>query len=174
MKCRFSIRLKGMEKAEGSHLKNVNIFSTLTDEERDQLAGFFHVKKFAAGQRIIKQGDETDDLYIVHEGYLPVSRTDWDKDVYLSMLGPGDYFGEAALFASTQRSANVDAQGDAVLLAMSKQSFSVYMTEHPDSVRRVLFEMLKQLFLRLQTTSMELQSARKAHQGQVDIDKFFT
>jgi CRP-like cAMP-binding protein len=163
-----------MEKVEGINLKSVNIFSTLSDEEREQLATFFHIKKYKAGERIIKQGDDTDDLYVVHEGYLPVSRTDWDKDVYLTMLGPGDYFGEAALFASTKRSANVDAQGDAILIGMSKQSFVEYMNRYPDSVRRILFEMLRQLFLRLQTTSMELQSARKAHQNQGDIDKFFT
>jgi len=162
-----------MDKVLGTHLKDVAIFSTLSDQERDDLAAYFHIKKFKAGERIIKQGDDTDDLYIVYDGYLPVSRTDWDKDIYLTMMGPGDYFGEAALFASTKRSANVDSQGDSILLGISKQSFLEYMQNHSDGVRRILFEMLKQLFLRLQSTSMELQSARKASQGQADIDKFF-
>ena len=67
---------------------------------------------FEAGEDVFRQGDVGDRIYIVLKGEAEVRRQDGDVDVLVAVLGPGDWFGEAALMNETTRGATVRCRRD--------------------------------------------------------------
>jgi CRP-like cAMP-binding protein len=86
-------------------LKQIEIFSHLSDEEAKRLAAFATETSIAEGQILMKQGDYAVELIAIEEGTADVVR---DGDTVAS-LGPGDLIGEMALLERTKRTADVIA-----------------------------------------------------------------
>jgi CRP-like cAMP-binding protein len=86
-------------------LKQIEIFSHLSDEEAKRLAAFATETSIAEGQILMKQGDYAVELIAIEEGTADVTR-DGEK---LASLGPGDLIGEMALLERTKRTADVIA-----------------------------------------------------------------
>jgi serine/threonine-protein kinase len=78
-------------------------------------SGSFPVVRFAAGDHVIREGEDGDAAYIVQSGRLQVYKTDDGQRVELRVLGPGDMFGETAIFARSRRTASVVCLEPAVL-----------------------------------------------------------
>jgi eukaryotic-like serine/threonine-protein kinase len=72
-----------------------------------------------AGAAIVTEGEIGDAAYVILEGYCVAHRRDGESDVQLRVMGPGDVFGETAVFSGKPRSASVNAQTDAVLLRVT-------------------------------------------------------
>jgi serine/threonine-protein kinase len=79
-------------------------------------SGGFPVVRFAAGEHVIREGEDGDAAYIVQSGRLQVYKADEDgARVDLRVLGPGDMFGETAIFARSRRTASVVCVEPAIL-----------------------------------------------------------
>jgi CRP-like cAMP-binding protein len=78
-----------------------------------------------AGDVVIKQGDEGDYFYTIHEGRCAVTcrETQNDEDLLLAELGDGDSFGEDSLVSNTRRNATVTMLTDGTLMRLAKQDF---------------------------------------------------
>ncbi|MGD8873549.1 MAG: SUMF1/EgtB/PvdO family nonheme iron enzyme [Gammaproteobacteria bacterium] len=78
-----------------------------------------------AGDVVIKQGDEGDYFYTIHEGRCAVTRRETQdaEDVLLAELGDGDSFGEDSLVSNTRRNATVTMLTDGTLMRLAKQDF---------------------------------------------------
>jgi serine/threonine-protein kinase len=81
--------------------------------------GNFATIRVARGQHVIRQGEVGDAAYIVVSGALEVYKTIDDERVSLRMLGPGDMFGETAIFAASPRTASVVVTADASLVVVT-------------------------------------------------------
>jgi CRP/FNR family cyclic AMP-dependent transcriptional regulator len=88
-----------------SRLKEIEIFSNLSDEEAKRLAAFASESSVAEGQILMKQGDYSTELIMIEEGTADVLQD--DKKV--ASLGKGDVIGEIGIFERTQRNADVIA-----------------------------------------------------------------
>ena len=91
-------------------LTKVELLKHLTPSEIAQLADAVEPRTFAAGAIIITQGDEdraSFKFFIIEEGEAEAFIRKDDKDVHMSTLGFGDYFGEKALVEKTPRTATV-------------------------------------------------------------------
>ena len=78
-----------------------------------------------AGQVVVKQGDQGDYYYIICRGKFSVVRESaTGADVTLATLVDGGAFGEEALLADTTRNATVTAEGDGLLMRLSKDDFN--------------------------------------------------
>lgn len=86
-----------------------------------QGGGGFEVRQFAAGAQVIREGEEGPAAYIVRSGVLEVFKwTTKDARTTLRHLGPGDVFGETAIFADTPRTASVVALTDCELIVVTR------------------------------------------------------
>ena len=95
-------------------LRQVELFEGLSVEELDQVAAICTPRELHAGELLIHQGDQGDQLYIVTEGFVEVVLTDaqeQDKRVVVN-LGPGQITGEITLLDQGPRSATVRATAE--------------------------------------------------------------
>ena len=88
-----------------NRLKEIEIFSNLSDEEAKRLAAFASETSVAEGQILMKQGDYSTELIMIEEGTAEVIQ-DGKK---VATLGKGDVIGEIGIFERTQRNADVIA-----------------------------------------------------------------
>jgi CRP/FNR family transcriptional regulator, cyclic AMP receptor protein len=87
-------------------LKNVPLFSDLSDREAENVAKTMKQRTFQAGDTIAAEGSGGVGFFVIDEGEAVVT-VGGDE---VGRLGRGDYFGEIALIAETDRTATVKAQ----------------------------------------------------------------
>ncbi len=87
------------------------------------------------GEYIFKAGDPGDALYFVIRGSLNVY--DKSEDKVLTILKPGDFFGEIAIFKRIPRSATVKAKDYCQLYKLKRKIFKTVMKEYPDLAKQI-------------------------------------
>ena len=96
---------------------------------------------FLVGDIVIGQGDTGDALYIVAKGKVEVSRKEsksrGSREDILAILGPGEFFGETALFGDSVRTATVKAKTACLLLRLTQSEILNLAQEHPEIERRL-------------------------------------
>ncbi len=126
------------------------MFVGLSSTELAFIEQHAQVRNFPKNAVIVNQGDATDSLYIIVVGKVKVFLNDEnDKEVILNMLGPGEYFGELAIFSEEKRSASVMAVQKSTFCIISKQNFRKILDQHPD----IIFGMAKNLTSRVRLLS---------------------
>jgi CRP-like cAMP-binding protein len=127
-------------------LAQVSIFRDLDSEALLDLARRTGVREFRSGALIVAQGDPGDTLYIIHGGRVKVTLIrENGREVIVSILKPGDFFGEMSLFDGRPRSASVVALEPATLLVLGRDSFVSHLRSRPQTA----FNMLRELSGRL-------------------------
>jgi serine/threonine protein phosphatase PrpC len=156
-------------------LARMPIFSRLTERELLRVMQAFEVREFKDTEFVIKEGDKGDELFIVLDGKVRVSR----GDQTLTHLGPGEHVGEMALIRSVPRSASVSASGPAELIAIRRADFFEILRKEHEVAVKMLWQFLGVLADRLDATSSELHSAKQELAaedvtadifGEVDVD----
>ena len=148
-------------------LAKMPLFGRLTENEILRVMQAVEVRVFADDERVIQEGDKGDELFIVLQGTVRVSR----GGETLTRLGVGEHFGEMALIRSVPRSATVTSDGAAELIAIRRQDFfEILRKEHEISVK-MLWQFLGVLADRLDQTSGELQNAKQElHAEDISMD----
>jgi CRP/FNR family transcriptional regulator len=91
-------------------LRRVPVFSSLAEEDLVRVAEVTVPRKFDAGEVVFREGDESDTCYVVRSGQARAVRGHPDgRTITLANFGPGDIFGELAMFDNERRSATVEA-----------------------------------------------------------------
>jgi len=109
-------------------LTNVEVLSVLREDERSKVADAIETRHFSDGETIIAQGDAPDYFYIVVEGSVVIKRRGDDKndpsrEIFLTNLEAGSFFGELAFLTNKPRAASVYASSDVKLAALDVQAF---------------------------------------------------
>ena len=105
-------------------LKTVPLFATFPDEQLRTLVSVVTRRSAPRGSVIMAAGDPIDSLYIVISGRLKVMMGDAEgKEVILSLIGPGEFFGEMGLIDDSPRSASVITIEPCELLSVTKRDF---------------------------------------------------
>ena len=83
-------------------LRHVPLFELLDDEQAKFLACQVQIQRFAARQRIFKEGEAPQHGYVLMSGAVRVTTTDEDKqEVVVDEPGHGDFFGFASMIQNT-------------------------------------------------------------------------
>ena len=98
-------------------------------------------KEYADGEVVCRQGARGDALYVVQQGWVHVFREEGGVETLLARLGPGEIFGEMAVFDRRPRSASVRAAGSARVLTVDKRAFLRHIHDDPTLAWRVLERM---------------------------------
>src|SRR3954470_22325024 len=127
-------------------LKAVPLFSSFPDDQLRMLVGVVTRKSAARSTTVMAGGDPTDSFYIVLSGRLKVMMSDSDgKEVILSILGPGEFFGEMGLIDDAPRSASVVAIEPCELLSIAKRDFKKCLADHLEMTMAVMRGLVRRL-----------------------------
>jgi CRP/FNR family transcriptional regulator len=114
-----------------SLLEAVPAFRQLGREELDAVAAVAMLRRFSPGEVIFREGDDSDTCYIVRSGHARATRDhSGGRQITLSTFGPGDIFGELAMFDPERRSATVEALDELEVLAILGGDMRRIMHEH--------------------------------------------
>ena len=115
-------------------LRGVALLASLDVHSIGQLADAAHEETWQPGSFIVSEGGRGDRFFIVQSGVVLVQRKsdDGGDPVELARLGPGEWFGEAALVEGTPRNATVRADADRVarLLSFDAEVFDRLVRPH--------------------------------------------
>lgn len=138
-------------------LAKMPLFARLTERELLRVMQAVEVRAYDDGVNVIQEGDRGDELFIVLEGQVRVSR----GGSTLTHLGPGEHVGEMALIRSVPRSATVTAEGPAELIAIRRVDFFEILRKEHELAVKMLWQFLGVLADRLDATSSDLRHAKE-------------
>ena len=138
------------QKNDEEVIRRAPLFTALDDASAATLRDSMTQVKVSKGQTLFKEGDAGDRLFVVVEGKLKLGTSSGDgRENLLSILGPGDMFGELSLFDPGPRTATATAVTDARVLALANDQVIGWVTAHP----QVSLQLLKRLARRLRRTN---------------------
>ena len=100
-------------------LKEIPLFSSLSDEELDELVTLFQERDYAPNHEITKEGRPGFGFFVIESGTAKVTV----HGVEQTRLGPGSYFGEIALLDDGPRAATVTTEGNLTAHMLSPREF---------------------------------------------------
>lgn len=136
-------------------LKNVPLFSDLTHQELGMLAASGRQRKFSAKNIVFHEGEQGDNLLIILSGKVKVLLYGKSgQEFILSILGPGNFFGEMAIFEAAPRSATVMTMEPCEFLLLGQKDVTGLLKKHPT----IAVKILKNLSQRLRKTNEQIRS----------------
>ncbi|NUS43012.1 MAG: Crp/Fnr family transcriptional regulator [Mycobacteriaceae bacterium] len=132
------------------------LLRSLDPADRRQVLASCTPRRFKRREVLCHEGDPGDSLHLVQSGRLLIRvATPLGHTATLTMIGPGDSFGELALLsADAKRTATVEAAESAETLALSRARFDTLRASSP-AVDRMLTAGLVAQVRRLSTTVLE-------------------
>jgi len=119
-------------------LRDISFLGGLAREDQLFLARHMILQHYDAHSLIVETGADGDCCYFVLSGEVQVEELDLVGETHVvAFLGPGDFFGEAALLDETQRMAHVRATAPTVLLALHRRDFDLLGRRRPHAVAHV-------------------------------------
>jgi CRP-like cAMP-binding protein len=79
-------------------------------------------RTYPPGEPIVRQGDEGSCMYVIQAGTVEVIKEMDGTEMRLAVMGPGDFFGEMALFQDERRAATVRAIDDVRVVTIDKRT----------------------------------------------------
>jgi CRP-like cAMP-binding protein len=116
-------------------LGQVDLFSELNETERTELASSCREHQFGAGERIVKQGDAGQSMFVVLDGQVRVTLEPSGQQV--ATIAAGGFMGEMSMLTGDPRTATVSALGDATLLEIDAARFRALAIRCPGLIERV-------------------------------------
>ncbi len=127
-------------------LKKVPLFASLPHQELDAFGELLRERTYPRGSVIVFEDDEGDTLFLVASGQVKVVLIGDDgREVILSVLGEGDFFGEMALIDDEPRSAHVIAMKDSALLVLRREDFQARLRASPEVAISLMRELSRRL-----------------------------
>ena len=131
-------------------VRNAPLFTALDDAAAASLRASMDSVKIAKGSVLFAEGDEGDHLYVIVDGKLKLGTSSGDgRENLLSILGPGEMFGELSLFDPGPRTSTATAVTDAKLLSLGQEKLIPWLATNPN----VSLQLLARLAQRLRRTN---------------------
>jgi CPA2 family monovalent cation:H+ antiporter-2 len=107
-------------------IATIPLFARATVEARRELAMLFVPRAAVPGERIIRRGEDSNELFFIASGVVEVGRGS-----QRIRLGAGDFFGEMGVLTGEKRSADVTAIDFTDLLGLNRQTFLNFLERYP-------------------------------------------
>jgi len=137
------------------HLRNVPIFTDLSDSDLNRIASKMVSRDYEKGQMILLEESTGETFFIITSGTVKVTRlSDDGREVILALLGESDFFGEMSLLDGEGRSANIVANEDAEVMTLSRRDFLECLETYP----KIAIALLEELAVRLRKSDQQIES----------------
>ena len=134
-------------------LRKAPLFAHLDDEVFATLTSELTEVELSRGASAFHEGDQGDQLYVIMSGKIKLGRTATDgRENLVAVLGPGEIFGEMALFNPAPRSATATAVSATRLAGLRHENLRRAIASSPD----VSLQLLQALAQRLSKTNESL------------------
>ncbi|TQK27217.1 Crp/Fnr family transcriptional regulator [Arthrobacter sp. SLBN-53] len=134
-------------------LARTAIFADVDAEAMETLSGELEWMNFPRNHTIFVEGEPGDRLYVLVEGKVKVGRRTADgRESLIAVMGPGDTFGELALFDPGPRTATVATLTEVRVAAVPRQALGAWIAERP----QIAEQLLRVLARRLRRTNDDL------------------
>ena len=120
-------------------LKRSLIFSGLNDEDLNALSKLAVSRGFKAGESVFWEGDAPSHFFFITSGRVKVLKhSSLGKEFVVAFFGPGEIFGEVAVFEERPYPASAQAISDTEVLGIGKDSFLAFLSDHPEVSLRII------------------------------------
>ncbi|MDP6033215.1 MAG: Crp/Fnr family transcriptional regulator [Candidatus Marinimicrobia bacterium] len=137
------------------HLRNVPIFTDLSDSDLTKIATKMVSREYEKGQIILLEESMGETFFIITRGTVKVTRlSDDGREVILAMLGESDFFGEMSLLDGEGRSANIVVNENAEVMTLSRRDFLECLESYP----KIAIALLEELAVRLRKSDQQIES----------------
>lgn len=127
-------------------IRTVPIFSDLEDSAINKIVDIGLKRKYTKNSIVFLEEESGAILFIISTGKVKVVRTDDNgKEVILSILGPGDFFGEMSLLDGLPRSATVVSLDESELFIIHRRDFLNLLESTPQVGTSLLRELTRRL-----------------------------
>jgi CRP/FNR family transcriptional regulator, cyclic AMP receptor protein len=136
-------------------LHSIPMFAGVPDEQLEPIMRMAVHRKVPRHTVIVRAGDSTESLYVIVNGSAKVLNSDAEgREVILTLLGPGEFFGEMGLIDGSPRSADVVANETCELLVIAKAEFKQGLADNFD----LCLNIMKSLVRRLREADRKIES----------------
>lgn len=128
-------------------LRRVPIFGALNEDCLQRVASIMVEKSYSRKSIVFHEGDHGDTLYIIKGGRVKIAKVAIDgREKTLTILQPGDFFGEMAIFDNMPRSATAEAiDSDVRLFGLNKKDFERLIHEFPSIALRIMKDLTRRI-----------------------------
>lgn len=142
-------------------LKRIPLFASLDNSALEELAGYLKKEKYPSQETIFWTNEKSDCLYLIHTGKVRISFVDEaGKDITLSVLGQGAFFGELSIIDENPHSATAITMAETELLTLDRTSFNVFLNKHP----QLGHALLRVLAARVRSNTARIHSVENANE----------
>jgi CRP/FNR family transcriptional regulator len=128
------------------HIGSIPFFEELPNEQIEDLSMIITDQVFDRGQIIFSEGDDGNGFYVVVSGRVKIFKLSPEgKEQILHIFGPGDPFGEVAVFAGQHFPANAEAMESSRIFFFPRESFSDLIKNNPSLALNMLAILSKRL-----------------------------
>lgn len=138
-------------------LRQTPLFADLEPEHLERLAADAEPMSLRAGEFLIREGDQADDMFVVVAGELEVTKRSGSSEIPLARVGPGAIQGELAALERGQRMASVRAITDAEVLRIPYAAVRDLLSAGPDAA----LGMIRTVIVRLRGMEASLRQREK-------------
>ncbi len=129
-----------------SFLKNVPLFSSLSDSDCADLVRITKLKKYRKNDTIVHQEDPGSVLYIIVSGQVKITTDSQEGDeAILAILADGEFFGELSLLDEEPRSANAVTMTETQILVLNRHDFLEFLYKRPGLIAGFLASLSRRL-----------------------------
>ncbi len=127
-------------------LRRAPLFEALDDDSAAALQAGVTVVELSRAERLFEEGASGNQLYVILDGKIKLTRAAADgRENLLSVLGPGEMFGELSLFDPRPRTASATAVTDSRLAALAHDDLRSWLTGRPDVALHLLRALAQRL-----------------------------
>ncbi len=159
--------MESIVKSKLWYLKQVKLFSDLSDVEMDQMNQMTRMEAFKKKQPIYLPGDPGDYVYLLKSGRVKISKIGDDgKELTLAVLEPGEIFGEVEVLEETTRDSVAEVIDDADICLIKREDFEHFLKNQPQcsfKLTKLIGFRLKQIENRIEDIVFRDAPARLAH-----------
>lgn len=144
----------------------IPMFRYLSYTEMTKVLAIAHLKEFSAGSAVVKQGDPSDEMYIIASGETDVLK----NNVKIAERKKGDFFGEMGIFDNAPRSATVMARSNVIAITIHRKDILELLRQESQIAVKLLWALNRELNERIRQSSEDV--AKRAAAGSEPTDIF--
>jgi CRP/FNR family cyclic AMP-dependent transcriptional regulator len=156
-------------------LKNIVLFKDFKEDEQvlKKIDELFIERKAKKGDKIIKEGEVGDELYIIKKGCVRVEKNTLQNEPYTVVqltANQNVFFGEIGLLLHDTRSATVVAEDDSTFLVTNRDKFLKFGEREPFVAMKITRQIAQILAMRLQKTNQDVVTLFSALVTEIDSE----
>jgi len=120
-------------------LRQSLIFSSLSRDELAELSALAVPRSFESGEFVFWEEDAPEWFYLVAEGRVKVVKhSSSGKEFIIAFFGPGEMFGEVAVFEDKPYPASAQAIAETKVLGIKRRDFQSFLADRPQVALRII------------------------------------